>query len=204
MALRKAERLTKGIVWSKEQESRDDWPRAWKWLGPEFGDCDPKTIIPEHFLRIDHASGEASGLVARIERAVSVTERHRVIKVWRALWAKMQAMGGYCGDPTDPALSFTNSAPQPRQMIWKRREVLRFGPGRLAPSILWPRRLHGGRVGFDAVADRRPAADGGPRFQRRIRHAVLSRSRQDRACRRRDVDAMVAGHPDGLSRQVRC
>jgi hypothetical protein len=49
MALRKAERLSKGVVWSHEQESRDDWPRAWKWLGPEFGDCDPKTIVPENF-----------------------------------------------------------------------------------------------------------------------------------------------------------
>jgi hypothetical protein len=204
MALRKAERLTKGIVWSKEQESRDDWPRAWKWLGPEFGDCDPKTIIPEHFLRIDHASSEASGLVARIERAVSVTERHRVIKVWRALWAKMQAMGGYCGDPTDPRAIFHQQCSTATPNDLEAPRGAKIGPGRLAPSILWPRRLHGGRVGFDAVADRRPAADGGPRFQRRIRHAVLSRSRQDRACRRRDVDAMVAGHPDGLSRQVRC
>lgn len=127
MSLRKAERLAKGIILTKEQESRDDWPRAWKWLGPEFGDCDPKTIIPEHFLRIDEASGEASGLVPRIEKAVSVTERHRTIKVWRALWAKMQAMGGYCGDrKEDPALSFANSAPQPRQAIWKRREVLKL------------------------------------------------------------------------------
>jgi hypothetical protein len=126
MALRKAERLTKGIVWNKEQESRDDWPRAWKWLGPEFGDCDPKTIIPEHFLRLDKATGKAQGLVPRIEREVSVTDRHRTIKIWRALWKKMQAMGGYCGDRTDPAKSFENGAPQPRQAIWARREVLKL------------------------------------------------------------------------------
>jgi hypothetical protein len=122
MSLRKAERLARGVVWSNEQESRDDWPRAWKWLGPEFGDCDPKTIIPEHFLRIDARTGEPAGLVPRIERAVSVTERHRTIKVWRALWVRMAAMK-YCSGE-DPALSFANSAPQPRDAMWHRKEVL--------------------------------------------------------------------------------
>jgi hypothetical protein len=123
MALRKAERLSKGISWTNEQEGRDDWPRAWKWLEPEFGDCDPKTIVPEHFLRIDR-HGELLGLVPTIEKAVSATERHRTIKVWRALWLKMKAMG-YVGENTsDPGKSFANSAPDPRQEIWKRREVL--------------------------------------------------------------------------------
>jgi hypothetical protein len=114
---RTAERLAKGILWTKEQESRDDWPRAWKWLEPAFGDCDAKTIIPEHFLRIDPLTGKPAGLVPAIER-VSISERHRTIKVWRALWKKMRAMGGgYVGDQEDPAKSFANSAPQPRQEI---------------------------------------------------------------------------------------
>jgi hypothetical protein len=133
MALRKAARLARGIVWSREQESRDDWPRAWKWLEPEFGDCDPKTIIPEHFLRIDPARpASLRGLVPQIERAASVTERHRTIKVWRSLWAKMQAMGGFCGERSDPSKSFANGAPLPRQAIWQRREVLRLVQARLA------------------------------------------------------------------------
>src|SRR5579864_7715317 len=136
MELRKAERLNKGIVWTKEQESRDDWPRAWKWLGPEFGDCDPKTIIPEHFLRIDPITGHPAGLVPRIER-VSVSERNRTIKVWRALWKKMKAMGGYLGDHGDPAKSFANSAPQPRQEIWLRREVLKL------VQIAWRHKFYG-------------------------------------------------------------
>lgn len=120
MAMRLAERKAKGLTWTKEQESRDDWPRAWKWLGPEFADCDPRTIQPEHFLRISGA--DVSGLVPRIERTVSVTERHRVVKVWRALWGKMRAMGYVSGD--DPSLSFANSAPDPRGATWQRREVL--------------------------------------------------------------------------------
>jgi hypothetical protein len=63
MALRNAARLAKGIVWTNEQVSRDSWPRAWKWLEPRFADCDPRTIEPEHFLRIDPLTGPASGLV---------------------------------------------------------------------------------------------------------------------------------------------
>jgi hypothetical protein len=124
MEIRKAERLQKGVVWTKEQESRDDWPRAWKWLEPEFADCDPKTIVPEHFLRIDPRTGKPAGLVPKIEK-VSITERHRVIKVWRAFWTKMKAMGGYVGDREDPAKSFANSAPQPRDAMWHRKEVLK-------------------------------------------------------------------------------
>jgi hypothetical protein len=38
-------------------------------------------------------TGEVLGLVPRIEATISVTERHRTFKVWRSLWAKMQAMG---------------------------------------------------------------------------------------------------------------
>lgn len=125
MALRKAARVAKGVIWTKEQEKRDSWPRAWKWLEPRFADCDPRTIEPEHFLRIDGVSGEAQGLVAEIERRVSVTERHMVIKVWRALWKKMAAMK-YCDLGQDPGKSFANTPPVPRDQIWSRRETLKL------------------------------------------------------------------------------
>ena len=125
MALRKAARIAKGVIWTKEQEKRDSWPRAWKWLGPLFGDCDPKTVEPEHFLRIDDVTGEAQGLVAEIERKVSVTERHMVIKVWRALWKKMAAMK-YCDLGQDPGKSFANTPPLPRDQIWARWETLKL------------------------------------------------------------------------------
>jgi hypothetical protein len=123
MLLRAAERKKKRIVWTKEQESRDDWPRAWKWLEPVFGDVDPKTLRPEDFLTIDR-QGNVSGLMAVVEMRVSVTERHRVIKVWRALWKRMAAMS-YCKMDSDPSLSIANSAPQPRQATWQHQEVLK-------------------------------------------------------------------------------
>jgi hypothetical protein len=122
MEMRKAARVANGIIWTKEQEKRDSWPRAWKWLD-RFGDCDPRTIEPEHFLRIDAVTGEPKGLVAEIEAKVSVTERHMVIKVWRALWKKMAGMK-YCDLGADPAKTFANTPPKPRDQIWLRSEVL--------------------------------------------------------------------------------
>jgi len=104
LALREAERRHRGVIWNAEQRSRDDWPRAWKWIGPAFGDCDPKTIQPEHFLKMDEKTGVVSGLLPTIEATVSITERHRVIKVWRSLWVKMASMG-YCSADADPTLS---------------------------------------------------------------------------------------------------
>lgn len=125
--IRDAERAKNGIVLSREQKSRDDWPRAWKHLRL-FGDCDPKTITPEMFLSIDPATGAVSGLLAEIEAGWSVTERHRSVKVWRALWKKM-ATFGYCadvhGERKDPSLLVANSPPQPRQDVWMRAEVLK-------------------------------------------------------------------------------
>jgi hypothetical protein len=67
-------------------------------------------------------------LLIEIEREVSVIERHRVVKVWRAFWKKMGGMkhggGKYCEQEADPAKSFRNSAPDARQESWQRREVL--------------------------------------------------------------------------------
>ena len=67
MNLRAAERKAKGKDQSKEQEKRDDWPRAWKWL-EIFAECDPRTIQPEHFLAIDPKTGKATGLVPEESR----------------------------------------------------------------------------------------------------------------------------------------
>jgi hypothetical protein len=125
MQLRAAERAAKGIVWTKDQEKRDDWPRAWKWLRPVFGDCSPSEVQPEHFLSIDARTGKVTGLIAKIEMRVSPVERHRVIKVWRALWKKMAAMG-YCKKEADPTLTFANTQPQPRQDVWQHHEVLQL------------------------------------------------------------------------------
>ncbi len=45
--LREAERKAKNITWTVDQEKRDDWPRAWRWIEPVFGDVDPRTVQPD-------------------------------------------------------------------------------------------------------------------------------------------------------------
>jgi hypothetical protein len=136
MAMRKALRVSKGIIWTREQEKRDSWPRAWKWIEPKFGDCDPRTIEPEHFLRLDPVTGKAKGLVPEIEAAISITERHMVIKVWRALWKKMGSMK-YCAPEKDPAKSFPNTPPKPRDQVWTRKEVLKL------VQVAWRHKYYG-------------------------------------------------------------
>jgi hypothetical protein len=105
----------KGIVWTAEQRSRDNWSRAWKHLEPLFGDCDPNTITPEIMLQVR----------ADITQAVSESEAHRTIKVWRALWKKMAAFG-YCHVDRDPSFLFANNAPSRRQAVWHEGEICRL------------------------------------------------------------------------------
>lgn len=115
MALRAEERKARNIVQTTEQRSRDDWPRAWKWIAPAIGDFDPQAVTPEIML----------ALRTRIAASVSESEAFRAIKVWRALWKKMGAMG-LCVRDADPSLTFANSAPAPRQAVWHEDEVRRL------------------------------------------------------------------------------
>jgi len=121
--LRAAQWASQGIKRTAEQAKRDDWSRAWRWLGPTFGHARPHDIRPEHFLSLN-AHGEAIGLLPKIEARVSKTERHRVVKVWRALWKKLATFGCVPDGMKDPSLAFSNTAPEPRQAVWAHREVM--------------------------------------------------------------------------------
>ena len=116
LALREAERKAKGIVWTRQQKARDDWPRAWRWIGPAFGDYDPIAIVSEDLL----------ALRTKVAKRVSESEAFRVIKVWRALWAKLPGFGYKIQLEADPSLTFANSAPAPRQEVWPHHDVLRL------------------------------------------------------------------------------
>jgi hypothetical protein len=114
MKLREQERKAKGIDWTKEQASRDDWPRAWKWIEPLFVDADPNTVQPEQMLEL-----------RTVVAAKSESEAHRTIKVWRALWQRMASFG-YCNKDLDPSFQFANSAPKPRKAVWVEGEAVRL------------------------------------------------------------------------------
>jgi hypothetical protein len=116
IALREAERKAKGITWTREQKARDDWPRAWRWISPAFGDYDPLAVVSEDLLT----------LRSKIAERVSESEAFRTIKVWRALWAKLTPLGYTVPPGSDPSLSFSNSAPAPRQQVWPQRDILRL------------------------------------------------------------------------------
>jgi len=116
LALREAERKMRGVVWTRQQRARDDWPRAWRWLGPAFGDYDPLAIVSEDLL----------ALRAKVAERVSESEAFRVIKVFRALWAKLTPLGCTVPPGSDPSLTFANSAPDPRQQVWSHHDVARM------------------------------------------------------------------------------
>jgi hypothetical protein len=194
--LREAERTAKGQTQTKEQEKRDDWPRAWKWLEPMFADLDPKTIPPEFFLSVDPTTGKPKGLVPKVEK-VSVTERHRAVKVWRALWKKMATMG-YCDADKDPSKIFANSAPQPRQALWTHHEVTRLvqrawrenKPGLAAViAVAWDTML--------SPVDVRTLS------KAQMRHVICPRTSEDRACRCWDAHALLSGYSRSLSGAAR-
>jgi hypothetical protein len=115
-ALREAEREAKGIVWTRQQKARDDWPRAWRWIGPAFGDYAPLAVVSEDLL----------ALRAKVAERVSESEAFRVIKIWRALWAKLTPLGYTVPPGSDPSLTFANSAPNPRQAVWSHHDVARL------------------------------------------------------------------------------
>lgn len=121
MALRMAERVKTGKKYTYEEASRDDWPRAWRWIEPFFADQPMTAATPEHFLSLDPDTGKPIGLIPYVEHHGSDTERHRAVKVWRAFWAKAAP-----GDLKDPSKAFANPAPKPRQAVWTEGEVVRL------------------------------------------------------------------------------
>jgi len=112
MALRSAQRDADGNVWTKDQQKRDDWPRAWRHLAPVVGDFKPKQVTPAVLL----------SLRTMVAQKFSETEAHRVIKVWRALYVRMMALIG----ESDPSLAFTNKQPDARNVFWIYDEVVQL------------------------------------------------------------------------------
>ena len=99
----------------KEPRTREDWWRGYRRIKPVFGDCDPKTVTLE----------DLDAWRAKIEEVVSLREAHRCVKIWRALWRKLAALG-YCVRDTDPSLGIINRAAKGRSAVWIEGEVVRL------------------------------------------------------------------------------
>lgn len=192
LALRVAERKSKGIIWTRQQKARDDWPRAWRWIGPAFGDYDPLAVVAEDLL----------ALRAKVAERVSESEAFRVIKVWRALWAKLTPLGYTVPPGSDPSLTFANSAPPPRQEVWPQRDVLRLAQ-RAWRRVLWACRPARRRMGHDAKPNRRALAYSRSTPQRWSGIGVHPLARQDRTIGGCHPLLLVRGDPRCLSHQAR-
>lgn len=99
----------------KKPRTREDWWRAWRRIKPVFGDCDPKTVTLEDLSLWRQA----------IEDTVSLREAHRALKIWRALWKVLAALG-YCMREADPSLGVRNRAAKGRSEVWTEGEAVRL------------------------------------------------------------------------------
>jgi hypothetical protein len=100
---------------NKQPRTREDWWRVWRRLKPVFGDCDPKTVTLE----------DISAWRTMVEQTVSLREAHRCVKIWRALWKVLAALG-FCLREADPALGIRNRAAPVRSATWSEGEVVRL------------------------------------------------------------------------------
>jgi hypothetical protein len=99
----------------KAERTREEWWRAWRWIKPVFGDCNPGTVRLE----------DISAWRKMVEEEVSLREAHRCLKIWRALW-KVSASMQYCKRDADPSLGVRNRAAPGRNLEWSEGEAVRL------------------------------------------------------------------------------
>src|SRR5262249_17904078 len=108
-------RRTPGAWAEKALATRNDWWRGWRRSKPGFADVDPSTITPELIGEWYEAIRKAAGL----------SEAHRALKIWRALWRVMAAFQ-ICEKHQDPSLTIRNRVPKGRNAIFTEGEVVRL------------------------------------------------------------------------------
>jgi hypothetical protein len=76
---------------AKALRTKEDWDRGWKYVAPIFGDIAPDAIALAHL----------DAWYCSIVQNKGVREGWRALKVWRALWGAMAALG-YCHTQARP------------------------------------------------------------------------------------------------------
>ncbi len=102
---------------AKKPRTREEWERAWARIEPVFGDLSPTS--PEISLET------LSRFRSMIANQVSLREAWRAIKIWRAMWNVMAALG-MTGGKTDPSLAVSNKAPSTRKDSWREGDAVRL------------------------------------------------------------------------------
>lgn len=108
-------RTTETWKTDKAHRTREDWERGWSHIAPIFGDLAPRTVTLEHIDAWYHA----------LKVMKSVSEAHRAMKIWRALWNVAAAMH-YCSADEDPNLGIRRETPKGRAATWEEGEVVRL------------------------------------------------------------------------------
>jgi len=108
-------RRTPGTWEAKAPATRNDWWRGWKRIKPIFSDVDPSTVTPEMI-------GE---WYETIRKLAGLSEAHRALKIWRALW-KVMAAFKLCEKEQDPSLTIRNRAPKGRSATFTEGQVVRL------------------------------------------------------------------------------
>lgn len=106
-----------GIWAAKKPRTREDWERGWRYIGHAFAPVAPETIV---LAQIDSWYRSIVG-------GKGVREGWRALKIWRALWQTMIALG-YCAK-SDPSKAIRRETPKARQEIWREGEVVRLVKG---------------------------------------------------------------------------
>lgn len=99
----------------KKTRTKEDWERAWKYIGPVFAQQKPSHITLEIISEWRKAIVENKG----------VREAHRALKIWRAFWRIMIAMD-YCRGKADPSMAMKNHAAKGRSSIYSEGEIIRL------------------------------------------------------------------------------
>jgi len=100
----------------KAVRTREDWERAWRYIGRVFGETRPATVTLEQISEFRSA----------IADAISEREAHRAIKIWRALWQVLAALKLARADE-DPSFGVVNTEPQPRSAAWTEWQIAWIG-----------------------------------------------------------------------------
>ncbi len=121
------QRYRKTEAWTgKALGTRREWEYAWTWIEQDFVDVDPNTIELEM----------VEDLRKRVRDTVSPHAAHKIVKVWRALWAVMASLR-YCRAGDDPSFGLRNSQPKGRSETFTEGEAVRLA------KRAWRMKLYG-------------------------------------------------------------
>ncbi|MCG6115053.1 MAG: hypothetical protein MEQ84_07625 [Mesorhizobium sp.] len=101
--------------WAKKApRTREDWERAWRYIGSTFGKVSPASVTMPAISIWRQA----------VEDDISLREAHRAMKIWRALWRVMVALKYAAGE--DPSSAVRNTEPKGRSQTWREGEAVQL------------------------------------------------------------------------------